>query len=65
MNMLSSMQGLFALVPVYSVTKLSGTYGMNLMQYQANKRTPFPPASTKDSNETFRSKVKVNIFQRK
>jgi len=35
------------LLPVYNVTKLSGTYGMNLVQYQANKRTPFPPASTK------------------
>jgi hypothetical protein len=63
--MLKSMQSLFALVPVYSATKLSGTYEMNLVQYQANKRTPFPPASTKDPNETFRSKVKVNIFHRK
>jgi hypothetical protein len=63
--MLNTMQGLFALVPVYSATKLSGTYETNLMQHQANKRTPFPPASTKDSNETFRSKVKVNIFHRK
>jgi hypothetical protein len=49
----------------YSATKLSDTYRMNLVQYQANKRTPFPPASTRACNETLRSKVKVNIFHRK
>lgn len=63
--MLNSGQGLCTLLPVNSETKFSVILGLGLSQYRANKRTPFPTATTEECNETCRRKVKVNIFTEK